>query len=100
MTLNQISKNKTTKLPPGFLFSPAGIILISFSLVTELIDYIPVPGLDQLLEISLEIILLLLIVIILKPSLKSLIIPIVLERIPIVSDIIPTWFISIIKRIL
>ena len=81
------------KIPSDILLSPGGIILIVFALVIEIIDIIPIPFIDQLWEIPLEIIFIALLIIIAKVPLKSCLIPFLIERIPIVNDILPTWLI-------
>ena len=82
------------KIPKEILFSPGGIILVFFALIMEIIDWIPIPVLDSLTwELALEIIFLIFLAIIAKVSFKSMIIPLIIERIPVVSDILPTWFI-------
>lgn len=82
------------KVPREILFSPGGVILIFLALIIEAIDLIPIPLLDQIIELPLEIIFLVLFVIIVKPSFKSLIIPFFIERIPVINDILPTWLIK------
>ena len=83
------------KIPKDILPSPGGIILIFTAGIIEMIDWIPLPFVDQIWEIPLEICFIILLVIIAKPSTKSLIIPFILERIPLVSDILPTWLIKL-----
>ncbi len=80
------------KIPKGVLFSPGGAVLIFFAGIMEIIDWIPLPGLDSLTwELILELIFIIFLVIIAKVSLKSLIIPFIIERLPVISDILPTW---------
>jgi len=79
------------RVPRDILFSPGGIILILLAGIIEVLDWIPLPVLDQILELPLEIIFLIFFIIIVKPPIKSLIIPFILERIPVLSDILPTW---------
>ncbi len=81
------------KIPSEILLSPGGVFLVIFALIMEIIDIIPVPFVDQLWEIPMEIIFMILLVAIAKVPLKSLIIPFLIERIPIVSDIVPSWLI-------
>jgi hypothetical protein len=82
------------KIPPEILLSPGGMILIFFALIIEIIDWIPLPFADQLWELPLEIGFIVFFVIITKASFKSLIIPFIIERIPLISDIVPTWLIK------
>ena len=81
------------KIPPDIILSPGGIILIFLAIIIEIVDWIPVPVIDQIIELPLEIFFIVFFVIITKASFKSLIIPFVIERIPGVSDILPTWLI-------
>lgn len=87
------------KVPKDILASPGGMILISLAGIIEMIDWIPIPLLDQIIEIPLEIIFLMFFYTIFKPPIrefiKSLIVPVLIERIPGASDISPTmlfWF--------
>jgi hypothetical protein len=83
------------KIPTEILLSPGGVILIFFALIIEIIDWIPLPVVDQIWELPLEIGFIVLLVIIVKDiSWKSLVIPFIIERIPIISDIVPTWLIK------
>ena len=79
------------KVPKDILFSPGGMVLVFLALVIEAIDWIPIPVKDQIIEIPLEIIFLIFFIIIVRPSFKSLIIPFLIERIPGISDVLPTW---------
>jgi len=69
------------------------MVLIFFALIIEIIDWIPLPIIDQIIELPLEIFFIVLLVVITKTSFKSLLIPFIIERIPIISDILPTWLI-------
>lgn len=85
------------KIPTDVLLSPAGLVLISFAGLMELLDLIPVPIADQIWEIPLEIVFIILLVKLAHVSLKSCVIPFFAERIiSIVTvgfDFIPTWVI-------
>ena len=82
------------KIPRDILFSPGGMILIFFALITEIIDFLlPLPIIEYLIEIPLEIIFLVLLSIIAHYPFKAMVIPFIIERIPIISDILPTWLI-------
>jgi len=83
------------KVPKDILLSPGGVILVFLALLIEIIDWIPLPVADQVIEIPLEIIFLVFYIIIVKPDIKSLVIPFVIERIPVLSDILPTWLIKL-----
>jgi len=80
------------KIPKDILLSPGGMVLIFFALFMEILDWIPIPIFDQIWELPLEIVFVVLLSIIAKTSFKSAIIPLVIERIPIISDVLPTWF--------
>ena len=82
------------KIPTDILLSPGGMVLIFFALIIEIIDWIPIPFIDQIIELPLEILFIIFFVVITKASFKSLIIPFIIERIPVLSDILPTWLIK------
>ncbi|MEA3344070.1 MAG: hypothetical protein U9Q16_00055 [Patescibacteria group bacterium] len=79
------------KIPKDVLFSPGGAILILFAIIMEGIDLLPIPFVDQLWELPLELIFIALLTVIAKVPLKTSVLPFLVERIPILSDIIPTW---------
>lgn len=81
------------KIPRDVLFSPGGIILIIFAVLMEVIDLIPVPILENLWELPMEIIFGAMLVVIAKVPVLSLAIPFIVERIPILSDFIPSYLI-------
>jgi len=81
------------KIPTDVLLSPGGMILIFFALIMEIVDLIPLPVVDQLWELPFEIIFIVLLAIIAKVPLKTSLIPFLIERIPIISDVLPTWVI-------
>ena len=83
------------KIPPEILLSPGGVVLVFFALIIEIVDWIPLPVADQIWELPLEIGFIILLVIIVKDiSWKALVIPFIIERIPGISDIVPTWLIK------
>lgn len=84
-------KSWLKKIPPNVLLSPGGMVLIIFALFMEIIDLIPIPFVDQLWELPLEIIFIILLAIIAKVPIKNSIVPFLIERAPILSDILPTW---------
>lgn len=82
------------KIPRDVLLSPGGMVLILFAIIMELVDLIPIPFIDQLWEIPFEILFIVFFLAIVKDaSFKSLVIPIILERIPILNDILPSFLI-------
>ncbi|MGB9743557.1 MAG: hypothetical protein ACPLW9_02505 [Minisyncoccales bacterium] len=85
------------KIPSEVLLSPGGVILIFLALILEAVDLIlpPVYYLDQIIEIILEIFFMFFLVVIAEVPIKSLIIPFLIERIPVISDILPTWLIRL-----
>lgn len=94
ITIPKKKKGWFQKIPTSVLFSPGGMVLILFAIIMELIDLIPIPFIDQLWEIPFEIIFIIFFLIIVKDaSFKSLVIPIILERIPILNDILPSFVI-------
>lgn len=82
-----------SKIPKDILLSPGGAVLIFFAFVMEIIDWIPIPGIDCLTwELAIELVFITLLIIIAKVPWQSTIVPFVIERIPGLSDIVPTWF--------
>jgi len=81
------------KIPTDVLLSPGGMVLIFFALVMEIVDLIPLPVVDQLWELPFEIVFIVLLAVIAKVPLKTSLIPFLIERIPIISDVLPTWVI-------
>jgi len=85
------------KIPTRVLFSPGGMVLVFFALIIEVIDWIPLPLIDQIIELPLEIMFIIFFFAIVKDaSWKSLVIPFIIERIPIVSDILPSFLLKMI----
>lgn len=83
------------RVPKEILFSPGGIILIFFAAILEIIDLlIPASLADSLIiELILEIPFMIMLSFIAKIPFQSLIVPFLIERLPIISDILPTWLI-------
>lgn len=84
------------KVPSDILLSPGGIVLLFFALIMEILDIV-IPdgvGLTYTLELIPEVIFMVLLKIIAGVSFLSMIIPLVIEKIPIVSDIVPSFFIK------
>lgn len=84
------------KIPTQVLLSPVGIILIFFAIVMEVIDWIPIPVVDQIWELPLELLFIGLLTVLAKVPIKASVIPFLVERIPVLSDILPTWVIRMI----
>jgi len=87
-----------SKVPTKVLLSPTGFILIFFAILTEVVDFLlPFPVLDNFIELPMETAFITLAVILVKEiTLKSMLIPFLLERIPILNDILPTFVIRLI----
>jgi len=81
------------KIPSNILLSPGGIILLFIAIIMEIVDLIPIPFIDQLWELPFEIIFIVLLTLIAKVPIKASVIPFIIERIPIINDILPTWVI-------
>lgn len=82
------------KIPADVLLSPGGVVLLFFALIMEILDlFIPFGALT--IEIIPEIIFIILLAIIAKVPVKNSIIPLLVERIPFLSDILPTWLIRL-----
>lgn len=84
------------KFPKETLASPGGIILLFVIVIAEVFDLL-IPGGSLTLELIPEIFICFLMSIVGKVPFKSLIVPLLIERIPILSDILPTWFIKLIS---
>lgn len=83
------------RIPKEILLSPGGIILLFFAGFFEILDIIlPASLVDSLIvELILEIPFMIMLWLIAKIPFQSLIIPFIIERIPAISDIVPTWLI-------
>jgi hypothetical protein len=90
-----VKKSRLSKIPTEVLLSPGGIILIFFALVLELLDLIPIPFLDQIWELPFELIFIFLLIIIAKVPIKSCLLPFIIERVPAINDILPTWLLRL-----
>jgi hypothetical protein len=82
------------KIPKDKLFSPAGMLLIFIAAAIEIADLIPLPLIDQLWELPLELIFIAMLVVVMGVPIQATIIPFVIERIPIINDVVPTWLIK------
>lgn len=83
------------KVPREILLSPGGMVLIFLAALFEMIDLIPLPFLDQLWELPADLFFSIFLIIIAKLPVESVIIPFLIERIPLISDITPTWLIKL-----
>jgi len=87
------------KIPKEILFSPGGAILIFLAVIIEVSDFLItdflLPGASLTIEVIPDMFFGLCLMIIAHIPFQSLIIPFLLERIPIISDIIPTWLIRL-----
>jgi hypothetical protein len=82
------------KIPMDLLFTPGGVVLLFFAGLMELLDLIP--GGALIWEWIPEIFFMILLAFIAKIPFQSMLIPFIIERIPVVSDIAPTWLLRII----
>ncbi len=82
------------KISTNLLISPSGIFLIILAFIIEMIDLIPIPGIS-ILSIPFEVVFMIMLYVITGMSLKDMAIPFLIERIPILSSIIPTWLIRL-----
>jgi hypothetical protein len=94
----EVKKKKSwfQRIPKDVLLSPAGVVLILLAIIIEIVDLIPIPILDQVWELPLEILFIVLLTILAKVPLKSSVIPFIIERIPLINDLLPTWLIRMI----
>ncbi|MFH1575751.1 MAG: hypothetical protein ABIB55_02290 [Candidatus Nealsonbacteria bacterium] len=83
------------KIPKEILFSPGGMVLIFLALIIEIIDWIPIPIIDNIWELPLELMFLVFLAMITKIPFKAMVIPFIIERIPLVNDIVPTWLLRL-----
>jgi len=83
-----------SKIPSNILLSPGGIILILFALIMEVTDIL-IPGGSLTIEIIPELIFVVLLLVIAKVPFTSTLLPFFIERIPILSDILPSWVIRL-----
>jgi len=82
------------KIPPGVLLSPGGIILIFLAIAIDVLDFLmPIPIINQIIKLPLEIFFVILYITITKAPFKSLLAPIIIEQIPIIN-ILPMWIIK------
>ncbi len=82
--------NLVKKIPTEVLLSPGGIILLFWAIAIEAIDFI-IPGGGLTWKLMLDIPFLIFFVLITKASFRTLIVPFILERLPLLGDILPTW---------
>ncbi len=87
----KIKKGWIRRISKDLLISPSGVILISLAFLIEMLDLIPLPGIDQIIELPLEVFFLFLLAKTANYPLKTMIIPFIIERIPVINDILPTW---------
>jgi len=85
------------KIPKDILLSPGGMILIFFALVLEVTDLLIPPSLvdSLLIEMIPELVFCAMLHFIADIPFSSQLIPFLIERIPIVSDIVPTWLLKL-----
>ncbi len=82
------------KVPKDLLLTPGGVVLLSFAFLMELLDLIP--GGALIWEWIPEIFFMFLLSAIAKIPLQGMVIPFIIERIPVVSDVVPSWLLRMI----
>lgn len=82
------------KIPKEILFSPGGMVLIFLAIIFEILDLL-IPSGALTFEIIPDLIFAFLLTIIAKVPFTSTIIPFLIERIPGISDIAPSWIIRL-----
>jgi len=94
----EVKKKKSwfQRIPRSVLFSPTGIVLVFFAILIEIIDLIPIPIIDQIWELPLEIAFIFFLTVLAKVPLRASVIPFIIERIPMINDFLPTWLIKMI----
>ena len=81
------------KIPKAVLLSPGGIIIIFLVIIVETIGVlIPIPVIGSIIKLPFEIILIILLITVAKVSVKSLILPYVIDFF---LPFLPTWLIRI-----
>jgi hypothetical protein len=84
------------KIPKDVLLSPGGIILVFFAIAMEAIDFfVPWPLIEEVIMLPLNLFFCLLLVIIAKVPIKSIVIPFLIERLPIISSVLPTFLLRL-----
>ena len=80
------------KIPKEMILSPGGIILLFAAIIIEVVDLIIPPcGFDLLIELIPELIFSVMLTAIAGVPFTAQIIPILIEKIPVISDIVPTF---------
>ena len=80
------------KIPKDMILSPGGMVLLFAAIIIEVVDLlIPPTGIDLLIELIPELIFAVLLTTIAGVPFTAQIIPILIEKIPIISDIVPTF---------
>ncbi len=83
------------KIPTDILMSPAGMVIIFIALLIEIAGVIiPIPILNQIIILPLEIIFYVLLIMVAKVSVKSLILPSIAE---LFFPFLPIWMIKILS---
>jgi len=82
------------KIPKEFLFSPGGMILIFLAIFFEILDIL-IPMGSLTFEIIFDLIFACFLVVIARVPVQSTVIPFLIERIPLISSILPTWLIRL-----
>jgi hypothetical protein len=81
------------KIPKEKLLSPAGMVLFILAALIEGLDLV-LPGGSVTIEIIPDLLMAVLMYFLLDVPLESTILPFLIERIPFISDILPTWILK------
>lgn len=82
------------KIPKEFFSSPGGMVLIFLALGFELLDLFLIGG-SLTIEIILDLIFVIFLQQLAKVPLSDSILPFIIERLPLISDFLPTWLIRL-----
>jgi hypothetical protein len=88
-------KKRFNRIPPEILFSPAGMVLLFMAVVTEAMDLM-IPGSTFGIKLITDLFFVFFLMVVARSSFKSIILPFLIERIPLLSDLIPTWIVKMI----
>jgi hypothetical protein len=91
------------KISPKKMFSPAGIVIFILSIIVEFIKFIIdifLPGSSSIVGLIPDIFIAVLSCVLLDTPIIETLIPFIIERIPIISDILPSWVIYFLLKML
>lgn len=86
------------KIPRDVLLSPGGVFLIFLAFLMEAIDFmIPWPLVEEIIMLPLNIFFCISLSLIAKVPLRSMVIPFIIERIPLLSTVLPTFLLFLLR---